>query len=146
MTYKGSNLAILNGFFFFHQLRCQFLVKVFKDLSFSSFNPFLCLFISAKMATYFSCYTSGQEQKEVIEMEVKLKEKLQKNGLYGMIKDAEAIYQKIAKKLSVKASVVSAASPTPYEISEAHKAHQLEVERKRSQALEETQRRTFRAR
>ncbi len=79
-------------------------------------------------------------------MEIKLKERLQRNGLYGKIKDAEAVDQKIAKKLSVKASVVSAASPTPYEISEAHKAHQLEVERKRSQALGENQRRTFRAR
>jgi len=67
-------------------------------------------------------------------MEVKLKERLQKNGLYGRIKDAEAFYQRIAKKISVKAPVVGATSPTPYEISEAHKAHQLEVERKRSQA------------
>jgi len=98
------------------------------------------------MATYFYSHTSGQEQKEVIEMEVKLKEKLQGKGLYGMVKNVEAFYQRITKKISVKASVVTAASPTPYEISEAQKAHQLEVERKRSQALEEAQRRTFRAR
>lgn len=79
-------------------------------------------------------------------MEVKLKEKLQRKSLHGMVKNAEAIYQRITKKISVKASAVTAASPTPYEISEAQKAHQLEVERKRSQALEDAQRRTFRAR
>jgi len=76
-------------------------------------------------------------------MEVKLKEKLQKNGLRGTIKNVDAVYQRITKKISVKASGVATASPTPYEISEECKAHQMEVERKRSQARH---RQTFRAR
>jgi len=98
------------------------------------------------MATYFSCHTTSHGKKEVIEMEVKLKEKLQKNGLNGIVKNVEAIYQRITKKTPVKASGVTVAGPTPYEISEAYKAHQMEVERKRSKALEEVKRRTFRAR
>jgi hypothetical protein len=68
-------------------------------------------------------------------MEVKLKEKVQGNGLYGIIENVEAFYQRITKKILVKASGATTASPTPYEISEAYRAHQLEVERKRSQAL-----------
>ena len=79
-------------------------------------------------------------------MEVKLKERLQRNGLYGMIKNVEAIYQRITKKFPVKTSGVAVASPTPYEISEACKAQQLEVELKRSKALTEAKRRTLRAR
>jgi len=74
-------------------------------------------------------------------MEVKLKARLQRSGLYGMVKNVEAFYQRITKKILVKASGVTAASPTPYEISEAYKAHQLEVERKRSQALSARMRR-----
>jgi hypothetical protein len=76
-------------------------------------------------------------------MEVKLKERLQVKGFYGMIKDVEAIYHRITKKITVNASGVTVASPTPYEISEAYKIHQMEVERKRSQAMQEVQRRTF---
>lgn len=68
-------------------------------------------------------------------MEVKPKQRSQRNGLYGMIKNVEAFYQRITKKIPMKASGITAASPTPYKILEAYKAHQLEVERKRSLAL-----------
>jgi len=78
--------------------------------------------------------SKARAQKEEIEMSTKLKERLNVNSLFGMIKNVEVLYQRIAKKLSVEASVVSVVSPTPYEISEPCKAHQLEVERKRSQA------------
>jgi len=92
------------------------------------------------MATYFSGYRSIQEQKEVIEMETKLEERMKGNGLFGIIKNAGGLYQRIAKKFSVKASEVAATSFTPYEISAAQKAHMLEVELRRSQALVEAQR------
>lgn len=82
----------------------------------------------------------AQARKEVIEMETKVKEKLKGNGLFGMIKNVEVLYQRITKKFSVKASEVAATSFTPYEISEAQKAHMLEVELRRSQALAEAQR------
>lgn len=49
----------------------------------------------------------------------------------------KGISQNIARKFSVKASRVAVASFTPYEISEAGKAHILEAETKRSQALAE---------
>ena len=73
--------------------------------------------------------------KEVIEMETKLKERMKGNGLFGRIKNAEALYQRVTKKISIKTSKVAIASSTPYEASEAHKVHMLEVELKRSQAL-----------
>ena len=69
-----------------------------------------------------------------------MKERLKGNGLYGMIKNIEGIYQRITKKFSVKASGVAVTSSTLYEISEVHKAHMLEVELKRSQALAEAHR------
>jgi hypothetical protein len=79
----------------------------------------------------------AQARKEVIEMETKVKEKLKGNGLFGMIKNVEVLYQRVTKKISTKASGVAIASSTPYETSEAHNAHMLEVEFRRSQALEE---------
>ncbi|MFX1554961.1 MAG: hypothetical protein ACFFBV_13620 [Promethearchaeota archaeon] len=79
-------------------------------------------------------------------METNLKEKLKGNGLFGMIKNAGALYQRVTKKISVKASGVTTTSYTPYEISEVHKAHMLEVELKRSQALEEARRQNLRLR
>jgi hypothetical protein len=98
------------------------------------------------MATYFSGYRSIQEQKEVIEMETKLKERMKGNGLFGMIKNAGGLYQRITKKFSVKDSEVATTSFTPYEISEVHKANMLEVEFRRSQALAEAQRQSLRGR
>jgi len=77
-------------------------------------------------------------------METKLKERLKGNGLFRMIKNAEALYQRVTKKISVKASGVARTSFTPYEISEMHKAHMLEVEFKRSYALAEAQRQKLR--
>jgi hypothetical protein len=98
------------------------------------------------MATYFSRYRSIQEQKEVIEMETKLKERMKGNGLFGTIKNFEVLYQRITKKISIKPSEVAIASSTPYETSEAHNAHMLEVEFRRSQALEEARRQNLRPR
>lgn len=77
-------------------------------------------------------------------MGTKLKERPKGNGLYGMVKNIEGIYQRITKKFSVKASGVAVANFTPYEISEVHKAHMLEVELKRSRALAEAYRQTIR--
>ncbi|MDH5390308.1 MAG: hypothetical protein OEX10_04060 [Candidatus Bathyarchaeota archaeon] len=79
-------------------------------------------------------------------METKLKERLKVNSLFGMIKNVEVLYQRIAKKFSVKASEVAIASFTPYEISEVHKANMLEIEFRRSQALEEARRQNLRPR
>ena len=79
-------------------------------------------------------------------MGTKLKERLKGNGLFGMIKNVEALYQRVTKKISVKASGVATASSTPYETSEAYKAHMLEVELKRSQALAEARRQNLRPR
>jgi hypothetical protein len=98
------------------------------------------------MATYFSCYRSIPEQKEVIEMETKLKERMKGNGLFGTIKNFEVLYQRVTKKFSVKSSEVAMTSFTPYEISEAQKANMLEVELRRSQALAEAQRQGLRGR
>ena len=73
-------------------------------------------------------------------METKLKERMKGNGLFGMIKNVEVLYQRITKKFSVKTSEVAATSFTPYEISEVQTANMLEVELRRSQALAEAQR------
>lgn len=111
-----------------------------------SFHPlvhFFTFLFPQKWLPNFIPIEVSREKKEVIGMEVKLKDRLQRNGLFGMIKNVETFYQRITKKISVKASGVTAASPTLYEISEAYKTHQIEVERKRSQALQEVQRRTF---
>ena len=88
----------------------------------------------------------AQATKEVIEMEMKLKEKLKGNGLFGMIKNVEVLYQRVTKKISIRTSEIAIASPTPYETSEAHKAHMLEVEFRRSQALTEARRQNLRPR
>ena len=77
-------------------------------------------------------------------METKFEERLRGNGLFGMIKNVGVRCQRIAKKFSVKTSEVAAISLTPYEISEAQKAHMLEVELRRSQALAEAQRQSLR--
>ena len=79
-------------------------------------------------------------------METKLKERMKGNGLFGMIKNVEVLYQRISKKFSVKASEVASTSFTPYEISEAQKANMLEIELRRSQAFAEAQRQSLRAR
>jgi len=79
-------------------------------------------------------------------METKLKEKLKGNSLFGMIKNVEVLYQRVAKKISMKASEVAIASSTSYETSEAYKAHMLEVEFRRSQALTEARRQNLRPR
>jgi uncharacterized protein HemY len=73
-------------------------------------------------------------------METKLRERLKGNGLTGMIKNVEGIYQRVTKKISMRASEAATASPVPYETSEAHKAHMLEVEFRRSQALADARR------
>jgi hypothetical protein len=112
----------------------------------SFFNAFFHFLFSAKMATYFSCYTSSQEQKEVIRMETKLKERLKGNSPFGMIKNVEALYQRVTKKLSLKASEVGMTNSTPYEMPEVHKSHMLEVELRRSQALAQAQRQNLRGR
>ncbi|MDH5690692.1 MAG: hypothetical protein OEY81_04630 [Candidatus Bathyarchaeota archaeon] len=79
-------------------------------------------------------------------METKLKEKLIGNGIFGMIKNVEVLYQRITKKFSVKASEVAPTNFTPYEISEVYKAHIVGVEFSRSQALAEAQRQSLRGR
>ncbi len=79
-------------------------------------------------------------------METKLREKLKVNSLFGMIKNVEVLYQRVTKKISMKASEVAIGSSTLYETSEAHKAHMLEVEFKRSQALTEARRQILRPR
>jgi hypothetical protein len=79
-------------------------------------------------------------------METKFKERLRGNGLFGMIKNVEVLYKRVTKKISMKASEVTIASSTPYETSEAHKTHMLEVEFRRSQALEEARRQNLRPR
>jgi hypothetical protein len=98
------------------------------------------------MVTYFSGYRSGRGQKEVIEMETKLKERSKGNGPFGMIKNFEVLFQRANRKFSVKASEVATASFTPYEKSEVHKANMLEIEFRRSQALAEAQRQGLRGR
>ena len=79
-------------------------------------------------------------------MEIKLKERLKGNGLFGMIKNIEVLYQRVTKKISMKTSEVAIASSTSYETSEAYKAHMMEVEFKRSQALAEARRQNLRPR
>jgi len=71
-------------------------------------------------------------------MEIRFKDRLKRIGLYGPIKNFEGIYQRVTNRLSVKASGATVASFTPYEVSNAHKAVMLELERKRSQASAET--------
>lgn len=104
--------------------------------------PYFCHLILVKNGYLFLSLYKRPATKEVIEMETKLKERLMGNGLFGMIKNVEVLYQRVTKKILVKASGVATTSSTPYEISEAHKAHMLEVEYKRSQALAEAHRRT----
>jgi len=77
-------------------------------------------------------------------METKLKERLTGNGITGMIKNVEVLYQRITKKFSVKASDVAAASFTPYETTKASKANIVEVERNWSQTLAEARRQNLR--
>ncbi|MCZ2856801.1 MAG: hypothetical protein O2U62_06880 [Candidatus Bathyarchaeota archaeon] len=79
-------------------------------------------------------------------METKLKDRLKENGIFGMIKNVEALYQRVTKKIAVKASEVGMANSTSYEMPEVHKAHMLEVELKRSQALAEARRQNLRPR
>ena len=79
-------------------------------------------------------------------MEAKLKERSKGNGLFGRIKNIEAFYQKVTKKISMKAPEVANLSYAPYETSEGHKAHIAEVELRRSQALAEAQRQNLRGR
>jgi len=111
--------------------------------------PYFCHLILVKKGYLFlSLYKRlrAQATKEVIEMEIKLKERLKGNGLFGMIKNVEVLYKRVTKKISMKTSEVAIASSTPYETSEAHKAHMLEVELRRSQALEEARRQNLRPR
>jgi uracil phosphoribosyltransferase len=79
-------------------------------------------------------------------METKLKERMRGNGLFGMNKNFEVLYQRATKKISVKTSEVATPSFTPYEISELQKAHIVGVELRRSQALAEAQRHNIRGR
>lgn len=79
-------------------------------------------------------------------METNLKERLKGNGISGMIKNIEVLYKRVTKKISIKTSEVAIASSTPYETSEAHKAHMLEVEFRQSQSLEEARRQNLRPR
>jgi hypothetical protein len=62
------------------------------------------------------------------------------NNLFGIIKNAGTVYQKITKKLSLKASRVEFANSTFYERLEVHKSHMLQVEVRRVQAIAEVQR------
>ena len=78
------------------------------------------------------------EQVELVEMDVKSK-KLQLSGQYGIIKNVKANYQRITGKFSLKASGVAVLSH-PYKISKVPKAHVLEAEHKKSQALAHAQR------
>jgi antirestriction protein ArdC len=73
-------------------------------------------------------------------MEIKFKNRLKGSGLYGMIKNAEVIYQRVTSRFTAKLSEGTVASFTPYEASEAERAHLFEVERKRSQASAEAYR------
>jgi hypothetical protein len=120
--------------------------KNFQEFVLSCFSVFLAFLFSAKMATYFSRYRSSQEQKKVIEMETKMKERLKGNGQFGMLRKVEALYQRVTKKLSVKASEVATTSSTPYEISKVYKTHTMAVELRRSQALTAAQRQNLRGR
>jgi hypothetical protein len=111
-----------------------------------SFRFSVCVFafsFCAKTATYFYSDITGQEQNEVIGMETKFREKLRGNGLYGLVKDLKAAYQKVPK-LSVKASGATVAASAPYETSKAHKTLMLEFECNRAQAVAEANRQTFR--
>jgi len=73
-------------------------------------------------------------------MEIRFKDRFRRIGLYGTIKNAEAIYKRVTNRLSFKVSGVAVAGSSPYEVSKAHKVHMIEFERKRSQASAETYR------
>jgi hypothetical protein len=70
-------------------------------------------------------------------METKLKDRLIGKGLSRMIKNAEAIYQRIAK-ISVKASRVDAVGFAECETSKEYQVHLAEAQCERAQALAET--------
>jgi len=73
-------------------------------------------------------------------MEIRFKDRLKGSSLYGMIKSAEAVYQRATSKFTAKVSAGTVASFAPHEASEAERAHLLEVERKRSQGSAEAYR------
>ena len=83
--------------------------------------------------------------KEVSEMQIKMKEKVQGNKL-EIIKNFKAIPQRINKKLSMKVQETAIPSSTTYLQSKAYKAHMIEVEWKRSKALVEVYRHNLRGR
>jgi hypothetical protein len=62
------------------------------------------------------------------------------NNLFGIIKNAGTVYQKITKKFSFKASRVEFTNSTFYERREVHKSHMLQVELRRVQTIAEVQR------
>jgi len=72
-------------------------------------------------------------------MEIKFKDRLKGTGLYGMIKNAEAVYQRVTSKFAA-VSGGTVAGFAPHEAAEAERAHLLEVERKRSQGSAEAYR------
>jgi len=72
-------------------------------------------------------------------MEVKLKERLQESGPYGIIKNVEALYQRIVRRFSVRAPEAAVVSSTPYD-TKAYEGQMVEVDLKISQALAEAQR------
>jgi hypothetical protein len=62
------------------------------------------------------------------------------SNLFGIIKNAGIFYNKITKKLSLKASGVEFANSTFYERPELQKSYMLQVEFRRDQAIAEVQR------
>jgi len=73
-------------------------------------------------------------------MEIRFKDRLRGSRLYGMIKSAEAVYQRVTSKFTAQVSGGAVTSFGSYEAAEAQRAHMLEVERKRSQASAEAYR------
>lgn len=73
-------------------------------------------------------------------MEIRVRDRLKGSGLYGMIKNAEAAYQRATSRFTAKVSGGSVASFAPHEVAEAQRAHLLEAELKRSQASAEAYR------
>ena len=79
-------------------------------------------------------------------METKMKDRLHETSLYGIMKNIETFYQRIAGKFSAKVSGVATTDSAPYEASKAFKANMVNVEFRRAQTLAETQRQNLRGR
>jgi len=130
-------LASLGTFFLFLRHALLILNQSSNEFGFPPFSHIPARLSQQKCLPIFSVIEVAKNKNGVIKMETKLKDRLIGKGLSGMIKNVEAIYQRITK-ISVKASRVDVVGFSQRETSKEYQAHLAEVQCEQAQALAET--------